>query len=343
MPPTQPASGSSNAVCVDDPVYGETCFTEDLLVDLHASQAVQRLRSIYQGGITAFIKPERQTTRLDHSLGVAALLRRLGAGVEEQAAGLVHDVAHTAFSHVIDFVYPNREHDYHETHRDEMILQSDLPQVLARHGYDWRWITEAENFSLLEQPLPNLCADRLDYFLRDGVVDVGTFTRGDAVRLLEHLAAHDGRIVVDDFEAARWLGERFMELDDVCWCSVQEVGWYAVMAQALRVALSRKIIGEEAFAGTDAELLSRLRRAQDPAVKQWLELLDQEVDFEVIPDQDSEDFDLVALPKVRAVDPPVLHNKQVIPLSGLDPGFAERRSTYLRSKQGVWKLRIVRA
>ena len=168
--------------CVDDPVYGEVCFYEALLADLYASRAVRRMQDVYQGGITAFIKPERQTTRLDHSVGVTALLQRLGAGVREQAAGLVHDVAHTAFSHVVDFVFPNHEHVYHEENREQMVLASDLPAILLAHGMDWREIMEAERFPLLEQPLPQLCADRLDYFLRDGVVDIGTFSAADAAR-----------------------------------------------------------------------------------------------------------------------------------------------------------------
>ena len=91
-----------------DPVYGAVTLDAPLLRDLYHSEAVQRLGDVYQGGITAFIKPERRTTRLEHSVGVMTLLRRLGAGVEEQAAGLIHDVPHTAFSHVVDFVFPNR-------------------------------------------------------------------------------------------------------------------------------------------------------------------------------------------------------------------------------------------
>ena len=176
-----------STIAFTDPVYGEVRFTEPLLVDLYNSDAVQRLSHVFQGGITAFIKPERRTTRLDHSRGVAALLRRLGADVYEQAAGLVHDVPHTALSHVVDFVFPNREHDYHEVHRDQVIEASDLPKIVSGHGLDWHWLTDTEHFSLLEQPLPRLCADRLDYFLRDGVVDVRTFGKADAEALLNHL------------------------------------------------------------------------------------------------------------------------------------------------------------
>ena len=324
-----------------DPVYGEIRFTENLLVDLYASQAVQRLRYVHQGGITAFIKPERRTTRLDHSLGVAALLRILGADVVEQAAGLVHDVAHTAFSHVVDFVFPNRDHVYHELHRERMLEASDLPDILARHGLDWRQVTDPEHFPLLEKPLPQLCADRLDYFLRDGVVDIGTFRMEDAQDLLSHLRIYDDRIIVDNVPTARWLGERFIELDDVCWCSVQEVGWYAAMAEALRVALEHSIIAEDDFSGTDEDLLSRLRDADDPAVNDRLSLLRREVDFVRSSDGDPNSDALVALPKVRTIDPPVLVNGQIARLSELDPEFRQRRQSYIGAKQGIWHLNIV--
>lgn len=330
---------SAKAVCFDDPVYGSVQFTEPLLVDLYRTEAVQRLAAIYQGGITAFIRPERQTTRLEHSRGVAALLRRLGAGTLEQAAGLVHDVPHTAFSHVVDFVFPNEEHTYHEDHREEIIRKSDLPQVMATHSVTWQEVTEAENFSLLEQPLPYLCADRLDYFLRDGIVDVGTFSRAEGERLVEHLTAHQGQIVVDDVTIARWLGDHFIQLDDVCWCSVQEVGWYAVMAEALRNAIAHQVISEADFASTDREVISSLTDADLTEINRWLALLRRDVNFvRVGPDQA---YDLVALPKVRAIDPPVIVDGKARPLSQIDSAFAAQRSRYIVGKQGVWYLKII--
>lgn len=330
-----------NAVLYNDPVYGEVRFTEPLLVELYASEAVQRLRAVHQGGITAFIRPERRTTRLDHSLGVAALLQRLGADVVEQAAGLLHDVAHTAFSHVVDFVFPNQDHVYHEVHREKSLAQSDLPAILQRYGLDWRWVTNADNFPLLEQPLPWLCADRLDYFLRDAVVDFGVVSGDDARTLLDHLRPWKDRIVVDDIATARWLGERFIDLDDRCWCSTEEVGWYAVMARALRTALEHGIIVEDDFAGTDADLLARLTGARAPDVDRWLALLRLQVDFERLPDGREEDGVLFVLPKVRAIDPPVLVDGRVVPLSQLDPDFARRRQHYIDSKTGPWHLRTV--
>jgi hypothetical protein len=331
----QPARQNTTAIRVEDPLYGTVTLATPVLIDLYHSHAVQRLAHIYQAGITAFINPVRSTTRLDHSMGVVALLQRFGAHPVEQAAGLIHDVPHTAFSHVVDFVFPNHEHDYHEQQRERVLAASDLPEVFARHRLDWRFVAEAENFSLLEQPLPALCADRLDYFLRDAVT-LRLATVAEVREVLAHLGVWNHRIVANDLDAARWLADRYLQTDDRLWCSIQEVGWYAVMARALKTALDGGIITEQDLQSTDQEIMSRLRAARHPEIHRWLDLLRLDVQFV----RDDSQPDLVALPKVRTIDPPVLSHGQVRPLSELDPVFLQRRIEYIASKQGQWRLRI---
>ena len=140
-----------------------------------------------------------------------------------------------------------------------------------------------------------------------------------------------------DVEAARWLGEKFIQLDDACWCAPQEVGWYAAAAKALQAALRHGLIAEADFAGTDVALLNRVRASDLPEIQRWLTLLKPEVDF--VRDKDAPD--LIALPKVRAVDPGVLVRGRVIPLSQLDSRFANYRESYITNKQGEWGLRIL--
>ena len=57
--------------------------------------------------------------------------------------------------------------------------------------------------------------------------------------------------------------------------------------------------------------------------------------------RDPDAYDLVVLPKVRAVDPPVWIDGDVKPLSALDPDFAQYRADYVTDKTGQWFLRIV--
>jgi len=109
-----------------DTVYGSTSFTEPMILDLMQSDAIQRLRSVLQHGITATLGITQPITRFEHSVGAMILVQRSGGSFCEQAAALMHDVGQSAFSHVADFVFggPNT---YHEEKRREWMAQSDIP------------------------------------------------------------------------------------------------------------------------------------------------------------------------------------------------------------------------
>src|SRR5512136_89386 len=131
----------------DDPLYGTVAIHEPVLIELTQTAAMQRLHGILQHGITGLIGVTRPTTRLEHSLGVMLLVRRLGAPLEEQIAALLHDVSHTAFSHVIDYVFGDHDsQSYHEDKKAEYMAGTDLPAVLARHGYDWQAFLHEEDY-----------------------------------------------------------------------------------------------------------------------------------------------------------------------------------------------------
>src|SRR3990170_5931387 len=167
-----------------DAVYGPAEIGEPVLLDLMQSAAMNRLRGVLQHGITGLIGITAPTTRFEHSVGVMLLVRRLGASLEEQIAALLHDVSHTAFSHVIDYVFGGHDsQSYHEGVQEEYLAGTDVPAILARHGFDWRDFLHEADFPLLEQPAPALCADRLDYFLRDSR-DLGLATDDEIENVL---------------------------------------------------------------------------------------------------------------------------------------------------------------
>ena len=121
-----------------DKVYGEVEINEGVLLDVINSDALQRLNGINQYGTWVLVDPKYDTSRFEHSVGVMIVLEKLGADLKEQLAGLVHDVSHTAFSHVVDYVFGKAEvQDYHEEHAKEFISKTDLPEILKKYGYDW--------------------------------------------------------------------------------------------------------------------------------------------------------------------------------------------------------------
>jgi HD superfamily phosphohydrolase len=319
-----------------DAVYGEVEITEDVILDLMASETMQRLRGVLQHGISGLIGITSPLTRFDHSVGVMILVRRLGGDLTEQIAALLHDVSHTAFSHVIDYVVNNHDgQSFHDEQKESYLSGSDVPAVLARHGYDWRQLLDEEQFPILEQPAPRLCADRLDYFLRDGI-ELALATPADIKYVLDHLILANNRIATDDLAAARWLGITYIAADDASWANFREVAIYEVTARAIRRGLDIGVLTEADIWGTDAPAWRKLQTSRDEQLQYWLRLVSAETEF--VWDEERPTF-LVST-KLRTIDPDVFEHGELVPLSELDPSFDKHRRSYLQRKAGKWPVRV---
>ena len=83
---------------IEDRVYGEEEIREKVLVDLINCKSIQRLKGLAQFGLPDEYYHRNGFSRYEHSLGVLIFLRKFGTDLNEQIAGLLHDVSHTAFS-----------------------------------------------------------------------------------------------------------------------------------------------------------------------------------------------------------------------------------------------------
>lgn len=320
-----------------DRIFGEVHIIEPVLLDLLDSRAVNRLDGVLQHGVTGLIGVTRATTRLEHSLGVMALVRQLGGSLREQIAALLHDVSHTAFSHVIDYVFDDHQgQGFHEEHKESFMASSDLPDILARHAYDWRDFLDEAAYPLLEQPAPALCADRLDYFLRDAL-DLGLASQGGIEQAVDSLEVWEGRIVCRNLEMARWMAYTFIEADQLSWANFREVGLYELAAQAIRKALQKGVIFSEDLWGIDHDLWRKLETASDPDIQDCFRLVSPDTRF--VWDEKKPTFWVGT--KLRTIDPPVLLHERAQPLSSLDPSFGQYRLQYLQSNSGKWPMRVI--
>lgn len=141
---------------ISDPIHGHFKITEAVLIDLLRSKAVQRLHKVLQHGITGLIgmTPSPPVTRYDHSVGAMLLVRKAGGTIEAQAAALLHDIAHTALSHVVDGAFG---YVLHEVDKREYLDTTTIPEILRRHGLEPDYILEESNFPLLELDSPHIC------------------------------------------------------------------------------------------------------------------------------------------------------------------------------------------
>ena len=99
-------------------------------------------------------------------------------------------------------------------------------------------------YPLLEQPIPLLFADRLDYFLRDGLA-CGVVSSDFVERIVDCLSVVDSRIALSDLEVAREAAARFAIMNRDWWASPTEAFVYNEFADALREGLRLGILNRD--------------------------------------------------------------------------------------------------
>ncbi|MCY9089291.1 HD domain-containing protein [Bacillus mojavensis] len=317
---------------INDVLYGRHQI-DGVLEELIKSAPVQRLKGVYQGGASFLVNPKWNVTRYEHSIGVMLLIKRLGGTIEEQIAGLLHDVSHTAFSHVIDFVFENEAEDYHENIFQQVIDQSEIPEILKQHGYDADdLLLNDTRWTLLEQPAPELCADRIDYTLRD-MYQYGQITLREAEIFLDHLVVRNGRVFPDGIETAEWFVRvYYKEVIDFFMNPVNVYG-YEYLAQTLKAALKHNVIAAEDLLKTDQEVLGILHSSENDEVLRLLE----KIHPHILVKEDDIHYDFHRKTKMRLIDPTIFFHNEWITSSSVSEHIRKMgEAAYRKAKKGVY-------
>jgi len=292
---------------IKDRVYGKEKINEQVLIDLINSAAVQRLKEISQFGLPEEYYHLPTFSRFEHSIGVMILLRRLNAGLEEQTAGLLHDVSHTAFSHVIDWVIgdPTKE-----DHQDKTLLktfeETEIKNILERHGFNCKKIADVKTYSLLEQPAPGLCADRVDYSLREIKF---LHSEQDAEKILRDLKNVNGKIILASIEAAELFAKHYVNLNKEHWAGREAKARFYILANILKKAIKEKIISLEDMMKTDKEIIKSLNKSNHEEILSGLRILKNGFYLK------KTDKGIILQKKFRYVNPEFFHNGKIISLS----------------------------
>lgn len=317
---------------IDDHIYGKFDVTEPVILALIASPSFKRLKNIEQLGLPDAYYHIRGYKRFEHCIGVMHLLKRLGANLEEQVAGLLHDVSHTAFSHLVDWVVGEEAvEDFQDNNHEAFILRSELAQILRDHGYDPKRIADYHPFTLLERDAPDLCADRVDYALRE-------MSPTTARQTLPHLRSHDGELVFGQQDAALLFARAFLDLQMTHWGAFEAVSRYRLTAHALKHALEQNVIVFKDFWSDGQSIINKLLATDMPVYQKTFEILRNK--------------SLAAFPrslepahkKFRHVDPRVLCGDSCVRLSELEPTFAlELARAREENEKGVLPIDVEKA
>lgn len=294
---------------IQDRIYGPVEIDEPLLIDLINSKAIKRLKGISQFGVPKRYFNDYGYDRYEHSLGVMLLLRKLGAPLTEQVAGLLHDISHTAFSHVYDWVVgSHKDEGYQDSQFEKYVSTGEIPEILNKHNFDHKQIVDLEVFSLLEQSIPDLCADRVDYALREFPPEVVN-------ECLQHLTVNDGQIIFDNYKSAKLFANNFLLRQRVHWGSEDAVSRFVVLSELLKLALKEEIISVQDFLVDDDHVLNKIISSNNPDLIRYLSVLEA-TSLDKFPR-----IKETVAKKFRYVDPKFLCGDVVCRLSETDPEF----------------------
>ena len=286
-----------------DKIYGAFEFT-GVIEQLIKTSIFQRLKKVHQAGAISFFQPKINHTRFDHSIGVMLLIKKLGGNMEEQIAGLLHDISHTAFSHLIDYVLDIEEEDYHEKRFEEVLRNEELGKVLQENGFEWSQFVDLAQYQILEYPLPNLSADRIDYTLRD-LYQIGVLAKEEIDWFLNGLQIFDNRIVLKSVEYGQWYQEKYHFLVEEYFEGKDNKEANLLMKRVVKKCLEEGIIEESDFYFDDFYLIEKME-AKINLSKLIKELKEEGSSFGAVKT------------KKRSVNPEILVNNQVVKLSAIN-------------------------
>lgn len=322
--------------------YGPIEVEEPVLLELIESPAFQRLKHIHQYGVAYYTTHSEEYTRYDHSLGVFAILRAKNCSLEEQIAGLLHDVSHTAFSHVGDWIFgkENQEKDYQNSIHQSFLQKSGLEEILKKHHFlADQMLPTKEAFPALEQPSPNLCADRIDYNIQ-GAYYQGFITYEEAKEIFDDLHFVDGDWLCNSPSILKKLAKFSLFMTENCWGSPANYLSSRSLANAILRGIDLGCITyDDIHFGTDQAIWDQLMRSEDPLVRQQMDWVTKTNIFYALID-DPGQADIIIKSKFRGIDPWVIVDGKCMRLTTFDPTLAQEFKKTKEKIEKGWMVKL---
>lgn len=195
---------------VRDPIHDFITLSDyDFVQRLIDTKYFQRLRRLFQLGVSPFVYPTATHNRLSHSLGAMELFGRIFDHLHKNehaetttelkklgiASILLHDIGHGPLSHVSETIFDFK----HEDFTIDIIKNTEIKEILAKDGIEADDIakiikhTSPPEYKYISQLVSSeLDVDRLDYLSRDAFFTGVEFGKIDLQRIIRTLQLYRG-------------------------------------------------------------------------------------------------------------------------------------------------------
>lgn len=332
----------TNTPRIEPSIFGDTVIDDQVIADLLDAPVMQRLKHIDQSGTPRYFTQHIPSfSRYDHSVGVFVLLKRVGAPLNEQIAGLLHDASHTVFSHSGDWAmdmgddkdsYQDDIHGWylHEMKVDEIVkpYNISLKEILHKGG----------GYSALEQDLPDMCADRIEYNLHTALI-FGQLSKAEVMKIVNDLQFKNGKWYFSNPALAKKFADLSIYFTRYFWGVPNNQAlnhWSGLMLKrAFEIGLCSP---QEFHFGKDQEIMEKLKASDDPIIKDLVQkCFNYQDHYEVVANGPHE---METKPKFRGIDPLVMVKGKLVRLTSIDKDFKHDYTKVKSLVQNGIKIRL---
>lgn len=312
---------------------------EPLIRQLMRSDCFRRMERVDQSGPSFVFRSIGPFSRASHSLGVWQILKRQKTPLAEQAAGLLHDTSHTAFSHLADYLFAEKPQDavtvgYQDSIHLHHLRKQHYESLLAQHGLTVEDLDPDKGvYKTLEQPLPDICADRLEYNLHTALV-THQMTRQEVQKVLQDAQFDGTNWFFTNPLLARQLGQLSLDYTRYFWASPTNVALNFHFAVIIRRALQKEVLTKDDLFTTDEAVLKKIQPLrEDPFLKPFWDtcttvglqgqMTSPQKGTDIFPHKNPQyPYTTVHIcPKFRGINPWVKTSKGLQRLTDIDPAF----------------------
>jgi uncharacterized protein len=316
----------------------------DFLLPFFQSSIIQRLANISQWCWTEYCKYfdlRIKYSRLDHSLWVANIIWNFTKDKRQTLAWFFHDISHTVFSHVWDFLLWDAVNQESSEQYITKLLQED-EIIVNELNKLWIKIEEVDDYSfytIAENIQPQLSADRLEYTIGN-IYDMWH----ENLNLIKDL--YDDLIILNNekWELELW----FQNFDKakIFWdYSIKNCEWYyssyeSVSAMAFLGEIFKKVINEklithdDLYKLKDSDFISLLESWKNQKIKSMWEFYKNLDSYRISrykPETDK--YFVSSKAKKRFIDPLIKTQNWLNRLSNLSQEFVEKRDYHINRKE----------
>ena len=251
------------------------------------TDVLQRMKKIDQSGPARYFGPKIPAfSRFSHCIGVWSLLKKINASEKEQIAGILHDVSHTVFSHVGDFLFSEDFHkhvqiSYQDTIHMKYMNNPQIKDILKKYKLTEKDLDpENPEYKALDQKLPNMCADRIEYNIHTGVL-LSLISEKEAKLMVENIQFKDGVWFFTDETLAKKFAELSLYFTQNFWGSKWNTSMNIHLAGALKKAMSIGLISDKDLFSTDEVVMKKLKKSEDQEIQKYLKqcsIMDSKMD-----------------------------------------------------------------